>query len=311
MTKKQGTKNTPKITVTFKQGDANKATRDAMEAVQFVIDSSITTWDHKELGIVLKRDFNVIFDDKPRGSKQALPSALVPTKVGGGNVENIHLDQSHPDYMESRKAFNAKSGKVSDEQYRRIIASIVAPMVISTVPIKERYNTADVVSGDSNKELKKIDVNISRKTKKGKRVVTMSLLSDFEVSKEEKSAIDTILALPISATLKVATIPETVRTSVKVVCYLDCGALDGMSLSTEKVTTYNPKKGNAREPHTWDVLNVAHPNFHLLQEALSPCRTCQADNRTGQWQLLDSYKREIAVGEEVLEQATEIVTATS
>ena len=311
MATKQGTKNTPKITVTFKQGDANKATREAMEAVQFVIDSSITTWDHKELGIVLKRDFNVIFDDKPRGSKQALPSALVPTKIGGGNVENIHLDQSHPDYVEARKAFNTKSSKVSDSQYRRIIASIVAPMVISTVPIKERYNTASVVSETSNKALKKIDVNISRKSQKGKRVVTMSLLNNFEVSKEEKSAVDTILALPISATLKVATIPPTVRTSVKVVCYLDCGALDGMSLSTEKVTTYDPTKGNAREPHTWDVLTVGHPNFHLLQEALSPCRTCQSENRTGQWQLLDSYDREKAVGKEVIKQATEIVTATS
>ena len=304
-------KSTPKVTVTFKQGSANKATRQAMKATEFVIESQMKSWETRKLGIELRHDFNVVFDDKPRGSKQALPSALVPTNIGGGNVQNINLDQSHPDFVESRKAFNAKSGKVSDEQYRRIIASIVAPMVISTVPVKERYNTASVVSETSNKALKKIDVKIARKTIKGKRVVTMSLLKEFEVSKEEKSAVDSILALPISATLKVATIPETVRTKVKVVCFLDCDALDGMSLATDKVTTYDPTKGNAREPHTWEPKNVAHPNFHILQEALSPCRTCQADNRTGQWQLLESYDRKIALGKEVIQEATEIVTATS
>ena len=307
---KQG-KNKTNVTVTFKQGTANKATRKAMAATEYVIESQMKSWETRKLGIELRHDFNVVFDDKPRGSNQALPSALVPTKIGGGNVENIHLDQSHPDYMEARKAFNAKSGKVSDEQYRRIIASIVAPMVISTVPVKLRYNAADVVSGDSNKELKKIDVKIARKTIKGKRVVTMSLLKEFEVSKEEKSAVDTILALPISATLKVATIPETVRTKVKVVCFLECDALDGMSLSTDKVTTYDTTKGNAREPHTWVVKNVAHPNFHILQEALSPCRTCQADSRTGKWQLLESYDRKTALGKEVIKEATKIVAATS
>ena len=311
MAKQGKNESTPKVTVTFKQGTANEATRQAMKATEFVIESQMKSWKTRKLGIELKHDFNVVFDDKPRGSKQALSSALVPTKIGGGNVQNINLDQSHPDYMEARKAFNAKSGKVSGEQYRRIIASIVAPMVISTVPIKERYNTASVVSETSNKALKKIDVKIARTTKKGKRVVTMSLLKEFEVSKEEKSAVDTILALPISATLKVATIPPTVRTSVKVVCYLDCDALGGMSLATDKVTTYDTTKGNAREPHTWEVKTTAHPNFHLLQEALSPCRTCQADNRSGQWQLLDSYDREKAVGKEVIEQATEIITATS
>ena len=308
---KQG-KNKTKVTVTFKQGTANKATRKAMAATEYVIESQMKSWETRKLGIELRHDFNVVFDDKPRGSNQALPSALVPTKIGGGNVENIHLDQSHPDYMEARKAFNAKKGsKVSDEQYRRIIASIVAPMVISTVPVKLRYNAADVVSGDSNKELKKIDVKIARKTIKGKRVVTMSLLKEFEVSKEEKSAVDTILALPISATLKVATIPETVRTKVKVVCFLECDALDGMSLSTDKVTTYDPTKGNAREPHTWVAKNVAHPNFHILQEALSPCGTCQADSRTGKWQLLESYDRKTALGKEVIKEATKIVAATS
>ena len=307
---KQG-KNKTNVTVTFKQGTANKATRKAMAATEYVIESQMKSWETRKLGIELRHDFNVVFDDKPRGSNQALPSALVPTKIGGGNVENIHLDQSHPDYVEARKAFNTKSSKVSDSQYRRIIASIVAPMVISTVPVKLRYNAADVVSGDSNKELKKIDVNIARKTIKGKRVVTMSLLKEFEVSKEEKSAVDTILALPISATLKVATIPETVRTKVKVVCFLECDALDGMSLSTDKVTTYDTTKGNAREPHTWVVKNVAHPNFHILQEALSPCRTCQADSRTGKWQLLESYDRKTALGKEVIKEATKIVAATS
>ena len=79
--KKENKKSTPKVTVTFKQGTANKATRQAMKATEFVIESQMKSWETRKLGIELRHDYNVVFDDKPRGSNQALPSALVPTKI--------------------------------------------------------------------------------------------------------------------------------------------------------------------------------------------------------------------------------------
>ena len=308
-TKKKQSTRKPKVTVQFKQGIANEATRQAMGAVEFLVQSFIKTAGHKEKGLVFKYDFNVIFDDRPRGSKQALPSALVPTKVGGDRVVNIHLDNSHPWYIEARKAL--KKGNLTELQSVRIFASIAAQMIISTIAPKERYMANGLVSKVSNTELEKVGIKISRSST-GKRAVQMTL-KGFTIDQDEKDAVRTILELPMAATLTGATIPKEVRSSVKVICHADCPTMGGVSLSTKRVTIYDTSKGDPRSPDTWVIKDESHPNLHILQTGIPACRVCLKEDRSGQWQLLDPkyYDPAIAKPSTVLKEATEIITATS